>query len=130
MSKKLFVFSTLTSAVNYNVYAKNAPDMPRIERTITIEGGANLTNKNLMTPRGVATSIDAEDLAALEENTIFQMHRKNGFITISESEGNADSVAADMTDRDASAPLVDGDFVAAGEDTPTTSAKPASRKRN
>ena len=122
---KIYVFSTLSSSVNYPVYAKGAGDVPVVERSITIKGGANVPDKRIETPRGVVTEITGEELALLEQNEVFRLHCDNGFITVSEEAGDPEKVAADMTTRDASSPLVEQDFNEDdGVKAPTTKSKP------
>lgn len=111
MAKTLYVYSTLSSSVNYPVYGKGGGDLPLIERNITIQGGANIPDKYMRTPDGaVITPVSEEDLAALEANSVFRLHKDNGFIRVEDKKHDGEKVAADMTGRDQSAPLVDADF--------------------
>lgn len=110
MAGQYYVYSTLTSDVEYALWSKPAGDLPIIERTVKIKGGANLANARLVTPYGVATSVSAEELDLLNGNEVFTLHKKNGFITVSEKSEDPEKVATDMTGRDASAPLVPQDF--------------------
>ncbi len=115
----IYIFSTLSAAVNYHVFRGGAGELPQIEETITVAGGANIADKRIETPRGVVTKVTPEQLSALEQNQVFQLHVKNGYITVSESDSDPEQVAADMTTRDASAPLSEGDFAIDGEDAPS-----------
>src|SRR3954463_9810707 len=76
-------------------------------------GGAGVIDKRLITPAGVVTKIDGDQLEYLNANDLFKMHKKNGFITLSEKEPadvEAAVAAAAPAERDPSAPLVEGDF--------------------
>lgn len=113
MSKKsggVYVFSTLTSNMVYRAYKEGGADMPLVDKEILIAGGSNLPDKRLITPYGVMTEISPEDLAILEENEVFALHKANGFITVRDKPADPEKVATDMETRDQSAPLVDADF--------------------
>lgn len=115
-----YVYSTLSAPVDYTVFSQGGGNLPITEKIVAIRGEAGIAGKHLQTPRGVATPVTDEDLAALSDNYIFQLHLKNGFVTIGD-EGDADQVAADMNGRDNSAPLVPGDY--ADDKAPTTKRK-------
>lgn len=85
-----YVYSTLSNDNNYD--------------GVLIAGKANVATKNLITPMGVMTKVDDSTLKHLEGNHVFQLHKKNGFITVEKYKEDADQVAADMTGRDSSAP--------------------------
>lgn len=111
------VFSRLANSQKYAVYATPAKTLDgqvnTIERHIHIKGGANLADKHLFTPRGVATRISEEDAALLVHNTTWKIHAKNGHVTIedSASESDVEKVISDMgREADASAPITPTDF--------------------
>lgn len=93
-SKYLYVYSTLSSPVAYET----------TEGPIEVAGGANVAGKHLDTPRGVVTKVTAEQLALLEDNHVFKLHKENGFVTVDSNKEDPDKVASDMTGRDLSAP--------------------------
>ena len=109
MPKKLYVFSTLASDVAYTNHAAGGGDMPIDLPPVTIKGGAGIANERIVTPRGVATEVTEEQVEYLRQNEIFKLHEKNGFVMVSESAGDPDTVAADMTGR-ASTPSRLGTF--------------------
>ena len=117
MSKKLFVFSTLASDVAYTNHAQGGADMPIDLPPVLIKGGAGVANDRIVTPRGVATTVTEEQVEYLRANPVFQLHEKNGFVMVSESYADPDTVAADMTGRDNSAPVVPQDNIAADAET-------------
>lgn len=121
MAKK-YVFSTLSSSVDYGVYAKGGGDLPEKTGNIIIHGGANIPDKYMRTPYGVATPVEEEELEQLMQSPVFKLHMDNGFITVRDKPADADKVAGDMEGREPSAPLVDQDFTEAQQ--PTTN-KPA-----
>jgi MinD-like ATPase involved in chromosome partitioning or flagellar assembly len=74
-----------------------------------IKGKANITNKVLVTPRGVATTVTDEQLAQLKRCKMFMTHLENGFLFIDEkaksaTADKADEVAKNMQAKDKSAP--------------------------
>lgn len=112
MSKRIFIYSTLTGAVKYNTYGNDeGAALPRVLRSVIIKGGANLADKNLVTPKGVMTEITEEQLADLREIPVFQLHEKNGFIKIETANRDVEKTVSDMQARDESAPLTPDDFI-------------------
>lgn len=119
MSKTvIYVYSTLTSNMEYRLYREGGADLPELVDSVLIRGGSNLPDKHLITPHGVVTKIDAEKYSWLKDNEIFKLHSNNGYISISEHEIDAEKAASDMEGRDESAPLVAEDL--AEDDRPTS----------
>ena len=112
MSKKThYIYSTLSSSMHYENHVPGGGDLPITASSVFIQGGANIPDKFLRTPSGaVITPVSDEELTALEANEIFRLHKANGFIVVKDKAHDSEAVAADMTTRDASAPLVDSDF--------------------
>lgn len=108
-AKPLYVYSTLASDVAYTNHTAGGGDMPIELPPVVIKGGAGVMNERIVTPRGVATKITEEQLAYLRENEVFKLHEENGFVLVSDYYDDPDNVAADMTGRDPSAPLVPQD---------------------
>ncbi len=119
MSKQVYVFSTLANDQCYRQWIPGGGDVPGVGRDITINGGAGVANERFVTPLGVATTIGEEDLALLEQNHVFQLHKKNGFITVRMKDADAEKVAADMNRSDKSAPLTESHYVGANEGVAT-----------
>ena len=109
-SDDVYVFSTLTSSVEYRNYGEGGADMPHVDRSVLIVGGSNIPDKHLVTPYGVMTKVSAEDISWLQENELFKLHQKNGYVTVRDKAADPEKVATDMKTRDESAPLVDADF--------------------
>lgn len=121
MSDKNYIFSTLTSSVEYRNYATGGADLPNVDKSVLIVGGSNVPDKHLITPYGIMTEISAEDYSWLQDNELFKLHKANGFVTVRDKPADAEKVAAsDLNTRDQSAPLVEQDFE---EDKKPTSAK-------
>lgn len=113
MSKTFYIASTLATAVQYTGWSKSddSANIPQVEISVTIAGGAGVANKRIVTPRGVVTPVDEAQMQMLSEHEVFKRHKERGFVQILDSKpADADEVAADMTGRDTSAPLVEEDF--------------------
>lgn len=117
---KVYIYSTLTSPQVYQNYRDGENGLKIPTSSVRVNGGANMMTKALVTPHGTVTEVTAEELADMRQNEVFNLHEKNGFITVSENKKHADDVAADMVTRDQSAPLVEQDELvpAPSEDKP------------
>lgn len=116
------IFSTMTGAVTYTDWKLSPGGLSVPGREVTIRGGANVADRRtILTPRGIGTQVSDDDLAFLETDPTFKMHKKNGYITIDSVSDirDADLAAADMEGRDDSAPDVEQDYTANGEKAPT-----------
>ncbi len=119
MSKKIYVYSTMTGPVEYAIWVKGGGDIPTIKKSVRIEGGANVADKHLYTPRGVCTIISEEDYEVLKQDGVFKIHVENGFITIGDKEApSIERAVADMESQDESAPLTPNDFDGEGGPKP------------
>jgi hypothetical protein len=109
---KFFVFSTLAASVRYTNFGQGGADLPIPEgEGVLIEGGTGVANKNLVTPRGVVTQVTAEQLEYLERNTVFALHKKNGFIVVQDANKDPERVIGEgMQSQDASAQTTPEDF--------------------
>lgn len=130
MSKNVIVYSTLACSQTYGPYTAGGGDLPRREVSVTIQGGAGVSNKHFMTPQGVATTITAEQLKLCRQDLVFQEQEKRGYIKVDESTGkvtDADHVATDMANDDPSRPLAPADVTGTLQDpdTVTTNVAPA-----
>lgn len=105
------IYSTLSAPTMYVTYKKNDPrEMSIAEHRITIAGGANVSNKHFVTPRGVVTKVTDEDYQHLINNSVFQKHMEAGHILCDQIKSNPNKVAdASMEAKDASAPLTPTD---------------------
>jgi hypothetical protein len=106
------VYSTATAGQDYIQYEKGPNDTPIPVRTVRIAGGANLANKNFLTPRGVSSTVTDDELEFLKKHPHFQHHMKAGFMTYDEKKraSDIDDVVGDMKAADKSAPKTPKDF--------------------
>jgi hypothetical protein len=111
---KLYVYSTLACDMAYTNHTEGGADMPIDLPPVFVKGGAGVANDRLVTPRGVVTEITEQEAEYLRANKVFQLHEKNGFVQISEGKKDPEKVAADMTGRDQSAPVVPEDMPSDG----------------
>lgn len=114
--KTLFVYSTLSNDNRYLNHAPGGADLKEpIGDGVLIKGGANIPDGRLETPFGVVTRISEDELAYLNENYLFGLHQKNGFITVRKDKVEAEVAAANMQGADGSAPMTPNDL---GPDDP------------
>lgn len=105
-----YVFSTLTAPVAFTAWQDGTQ-----LKSVTIAGGAGVSTKHFITPRGVSTQVSDEDLDHLEKDSSFAELVKNGFLTVEKKDANADKVASDMNSRDKSAPATPESLIAEGK---------------
>lgn len=110
MSKTVHVFSTLATDQIYANHEVNPDGIPIPTSQILIKGGAGVANDRLITPLGVATEIPEGHMVELEKNPVFQMHKKNGYITVRDRKADPEKVATGMNAKDPSKPLTPADF--------------------
>lgn len=78
-----YIISKLSSDTDYVVYGDVTGGKKVILKHILIKGGAGVTDKKtLLLPGGFATEVSEEDLELLEKNHVFQIHKKNGHISV------------------------------------------------
>lgn len=109
MAKQLFILSTLTNDQEFRLYNKSAPGRaPTDKGAIIIKGKAGLPNKNLLTPRGVATPVTDEQVSLLEDMKVFQRLKANGWVTVlNDDPRDADERAKDQNEGDGSKQLTE-----------------------
>lgn len=113
-----YVFSTLANDQLYRNYVAGEGGVNLDKATVHIKGGTGVANDRLVTPLGVMTEVSDEQLEQLEQNHGFQMHKKNGFITVQKKKADPEKVAGDMNAKDASAPLTPSDYDNQAEEAP------------
>lgn len=106
---KIYIYSTLSSDQLYTSFKATPNGVPLATAKILIRGGANIMTKALITPRGVVTEVTAEELAELNRNDLFKLHKQNGFITVSDEKKDVEVAVSEMVGRDESAPIVEQD---------------------
>lgn len=113
---KHYIYSTLANDVEYIKKDEHG----NVVAAIKIAGKANIPNRNMLTAKGVATEVEDKDLDVLNSNRVFQLHKKNGFITVDSKKHDAEKVADDMNNMDKSAPLTAEQLEAEGKKAPAT----------
>src|SRR5665213_1861687 len=88
--------------------------LPQQGRKFVIKGGAGVAQKRaLITMLGTMTEASQDDMAFLNAQLSFERLLKSGFVSVMKASGwvdDPDAVAADMMQRDGSAPLVANDY--------------------
>lgn len=83
-----YIISKLSADTDYVVYGDVTGGKKVILKHILIKGGAGVTDrKTLLVPGGFATEVSEEDLELLEKNPVFQIHKKNGHISVMHKAG-------------------------------------------
>lgn len=110
MAKDVYIYSTLSASQKYTTYKEGPGGLPVPVSSVFVQGGANVADRRLITPKGVVTKVTAEQFEMLKRDAVFAIHLENGYITTSTSKEDADVVAEDLTARDGSAPTIESDY--------------------
>lgn len=108
------IVSKSSTPMTFNDYHPDSlrpNQLPQIRRSVRIEGGANVPNKHMVTPKGVLTRVSDDDLAFLMSNAKFQEVMKAGFMLVIADDRDMDKVVGDMAAKDGCAPKTEADFV-------------------
>lgn len=109
------VFSTLATSQGYPLYPKITKETPQGPimplEVVYIKGGAGIADKNLITPRGVATQVTDHQLEIMEQDEVFKLHVKNGFIKVEAKDRKIEKAVYGMAPRDKSGPKLPEDYV-------------------
>jgi|SRR5271165_5349357 len=115
-----YVYSTATCAGTYVDYGPTEPNSKQhavARRKVTIHGGHGVAHPtrgpiqgHIHTPRGVVTEVSDEDLEFLMQDKNFQRHMAAGFMRVEKKKYETEKMAADMAEKDGSAPLTPKDF--------------------
>lgn len=134
-----YVYSTLTADVQYTNFRAGPNNVPSAipvagKTGVFIKGGRGVASRgrSLITPLGVSTEVTDEQLTYLEGCVSFRKHRANGFIVVMQRDVDPEKVAADMTEKDGSAPLTPADIPEGVKTVSTETAKdekPAGSRR-
>lgn len=126
MAGSNYVFSTLATDMSYVNWHSPGVGIPPMEgKHVNIQGGAGVAQKGkpgseFWTPLGRVTEVSDDDLALLERNEVFQLHQKNGFITVRAKSIDVEKAVADMNRKDNSSPRTEADYPAKDGITVTT----------
>lgn len=123
-----YIYSTLSTDMRYTEYKEpiSGETISVIKHSVQINGRANVADKNFITPRGVMTKVSDEDFAMLSKNALFELHRKNGYISFEKKQADVDKVIVNMKKRDQSAPITPEFY---DTDAPLEVAKPDAKTR-
>lgn len=113
-----YIVSKLAADVCYNDYT---PQNGVNVRTggVLIKGGAGVANRKhaladgVLTPDGVLTAVNDDQLSFLMKDEVFKTHLKNGHVKVLEKKPEPNKVAKDM-ESDGSAPLTEADMKPGG----------------
>ncbi len=116
----VYLYSTLSNSQNVPVYIaypgskggnnnSGSAKPSQKTHTIHINGGANVIDGQLITPKGVLTIIEDNEYAELRKMSCFNRWVERGFITIEKDDYDADDVAEDMTAKDGCAQITVAD---------------------
>lgn len=112
-----YVLSKLANTQIYTQYAKGANNMNIPCAHVEIKGGADVTDKNLVTPQGVITKITDKDLDILKANKDFQKHLDRGHVKYFGTQPNIEK-NVDKMEKDNSRPLTPEDYRKKGKKAP------------
>lgn len=112
-----YVLSKLANTQIYTQYVKGANNLNLPCAKVEIKGGADITNKNLITPEGVLTKITDNELEILKANKDFQLHLEHGHVRYFGKNPDVDK-EADKLEKDTSKPLTPDDYIKKGKKPP------------
>lgn len=101
------VYSTATAGVDFTAYQPSRNMSPnRPIKKVSVAGGSNVANKQIITPYGVRTEVSDEDADFLKDHPVFQRMEAGGFMRLIKSKKDPEKVITSekMQVRDGSAP--------------------------
>ena len=115
-NETVFIYSTLAADTAYAFYEDGVGGMKITTDKIVIKGGANVADKNFVTPLGVVTQVSKDQADRLREHRVFKKHLDGGFVFIYDEKKDPEKVisAEGMQTRDVSAPMVPNDVESDG----------------
>jgi hypothetical protein len=109
------IYSTLTSSQDYGFHKELPAGGVETVKVVHINGGHGLTNIHGIMLQGTETVISDEDYELLKTNHTYQVHVKNGFITVNKKM-DIEKAISDLAQRDGSAPVTQEDVDALYDD--------------
>lgn len=115
-----YVYSTATNSITYVEYENNASNELSIPKKwpngnpmkVTIQGGHGVSiPKTFVTPKGIVTSVNDDEMEMLLQNPSFKRHLDRGFMTYDKKKLSTEKKAANMEDKDRSAQITPSDYV-------------------
>ena len=120
-----------TEFIRYNEHGPRGINIP--EKSVVIKGGAGINKKHVMTPLGVHTAVEDDDMEWLKDDFSFKKHISNGYITVRKAEVNPEVAAANMVTHDRKSdacPIVPQDFNKAPAGDGLTAIEPKTNKKS
>lgn len=117
------IYSTCAADNKFPVYKEHSR-VAAYDHAVTIKGGAGVQSKlTLLTPRGAATTVSAEELAFLKSNPAFMGFVERGYMAIDEKaseahEGTISKAAVSMNADDNGAQDTEVDYKKMGKKAP------------
>lgn len=112
-----YVLSKLANTQIYTQYAKGLGGLSIVVESVEIKGGADVTDKNLVTPEGVTTKITDAQLEILKANKDFQRHLEGGYVKYFGIAPNIEKHVDKMT-KDNSRQIIKDDYKKKGKKAP------------
>lgn len=112
-----YILSKLVNTQIYTQYAKGTNSLNIPSAKVVIKGGADITDKNFVTPEGVITSVTDNELEILKANKDFQLHLERGHVKYFGKNPNMDKEVSKL-DKEKSAPLTPEDYTKKGKKAP------------
>lgn len=100
----MYIYCTLSSDQKINFFEKRGK-MQHLQKTIYLNGKANIANKQRITSPYGMTKITESQLVQLKTNVTFNRFVAAGHITWSKSDRDAEKATEDMKKKDKSAPI-------------------------
>lgn len=110
-----FVYSTMTSTMDYAVRKVLPSGSTEIVKHIPIKGGHGLTNRNGIMLVGNVTEIDDDTLELLMNDFSFKHHLEQRFLSIDKKK-DVEKAISSLEQRDLSAPVTHEDIDALYDD--------------
>ena len=115
-----YVLSKLANSQIYTKYTKGPNNINLVAKQVEIKGGADITDKNLVTPEGVITTVTDAELELLKENKVFQEHLDHNMVKYYAFKPNMDKELGSF-EKDNSAPLTPEHYKKQGKKAPKVS---------
>lgn len=110
-----YLHSTLA---NNQKYAVEGYNQDGTKKSIFVAGKAGIPNQHMLILPAAITEVTEEELNLLKRNHVFDLHVKNGFITIEGKKLDAEKAASSMNKSDKSKPKTEAELEAEGKKAP------------
>ena len=110
-----YLHSTLANNQKYSVGGYNQDGS---KRSIFVAGKAGIPNQHMLILPAAITEVTDEELALLKKNHVFDLHVKNGFITIENKKLDVEKASSNMNKSDKSKPKTKEELEAEGKKAP------------